>query len=227
MRCEKNRMTNRAHNVEACGIGIGAANVIFIGIVAYVLVLAIGLRALPSAEAAISDPWLMLMEVLILVLMPVLMLFVVAIHECADATGKAPGLCGVAFVSATAVITMSVHFILLTVGRASAMSSSPWWQVAFSFEWPSVVYALDILAWDVYFPLGMAFAAFAVDGTPTAPRLKFWMLVSGAIAFVGLAGVVTSDMMIRDIGILGYTLFLLPVTYLARRHFDELRSMSE
>jgi hypothetical protein len=54
-------------------------------------------------------------------------------------------------------ITCSVHFVILTVSRQIVAAGFPWATQFFSFEWPSVVYALDILAWDVFFALSMLF----------------------------------------------------------------------
>lgn len=212
----------RTDNIQACQLGKVAATVVFVLICAYLLVLGVGLLSLPSVHAPIADPWLTLLELIILVLTPGLMLLAVALHACASGIGRALGLCGVIFVSQTTVITMSIHFTLLTVGGTPDIAGSAWWRTAFAFQWPSVVYALDILAWDVFFALGMACLAFSVGGTRAAPPLRRWLLVSGAVAFAGLVGVFTANMMTRNVGILGYTLFLLPVMYLARRHFEEL-----
>ncbi|HDR73077.1 MAG TPA: hypothetical protein ENN85_04095 [Methanoculleus sp.] len=56
-------------------------------------------------------------------------------------------------------ITRSVHLVLLAGRRRFADAGFPWATLFFSFEWPSVVNALDILAWDVVFALSMLFAA--------------------------------------------------------------------
>lgn len=216
-------MADRLRNIAACGPGIWATRIVSVLIVSYLAVLGGGLLSLPSSAEAIGDPWYAIMEVLILLLMPALLMFAVAIRECATANGKLPGACAVIFFSALTILTMTVHFLLLTVSREPLIVASAWWSRAFAFEWPSLVYALDILAWDVFFPLGMAFGAFAVDGTPQARWLKLSMLASGAVALAGLAGAFTGNMLIRDIAIPGYTLFLLPVTHFARQHFRGLQ----
>jgi ABC-type transport system involved in cytochrome c biogenesis permease component len=69
---------------------------------------------------------------------------------------------------------------------------------------------MDILAWDVFFPLAALFAARAVHGNGLARAARTLLFGSAALAFVGLAGVPMADMSVRNIGIVGYVL-LFPV----------------
>ena len=72
-------------------------------------------------------------------------------------------------------------------------------------------YVLDILGWDVFFALSTLFAAPVFSGSRLAKSIRVLMtLISGAIALAGLSGVVTNDMRLRNIGIVGYAL-LFPV----------------
>ncbi len=67
-----------------------------------------------------------------------------------------------------------------------------------------MVYALDILAWDVFFALSMLFAA-PVFGTGRLEKaVRVLMVASGVLSLAGLAGVPLADMGIRNPGILGY-----------------------
>lgn len=72
------------------------------------------------------------------------------------------------------------------------------------------MYALDILAWDVFFPLAALFAAFAVHGSGLARLARILLFGSAALAFIGLAGVPLANMSIRNIGIIGYVV-LFPI----------------
>jgi hypothetical protein len=67
-----------------------------------------------------------------------------------------------------------------------------------------VIYALDILAWDLFYPLAMLFAAAVIRGAGLARALRACMVASGMISLVGLLGPVLGDMGIRNIGIVGY-----------------------
>jgi hypothetical protein len=97
-----------------------------------------------------------------------------------------------------------VHFVILTLSREPAISSQPWFRPIFSFEWPSVAYALDILGWDVFFALSMLFAAPVFRGSRLAASIRLLMIASGVLALAGLIGIATGDMQIRNIGIAGY-----------------------
>jgi hypothetical protein len=73
-----------------------------------------------------------------------------------------------------------------------------------SFEWPSVAYALDILAWDVFFALSVLSAAPVFRGSRLATSVRVSLIASGVLALAGLSGVVVGDMGLRSIGIFGY-----------------------
>ena len=70
----------------------------------------------------------------------------------------------------------------------------------------SVVYALDILAWDLFFALSMLFAAQVFKGDRLERSLRIVMIISGIISLVGLIGVPIGNMTVRSIGIIGYTI---------------------
>ena len=82
-----------------------------------------------------------------------------------------------------------------------------------SFNWPSVAYALDILAWDVFFALSMLSAAPVFYGSRLTASIRVSMAASGVLALAGLSGVVVGDMRLRNIGIVGYA-GVFPVTAL-------------
>jgi hypothetical protein len=73
-----------------------------------------------------------------------------------------------------------------------------------SFKWPSIAYALDILAWDVFFALSVLSAAPVFSGNHLATSIRALLLASGALALAGLSGVIFGDMQLRNIGVVGY-----------------------
>ena len=72
------------------------------------------------------------------------------------------------------------------------------------WKWPSIGYALDIVAWDVIFPLAVFSAAPVFSGNRLATWIRVLLIVSGVLALGGLSGVVANDMQLRNIGVLGY-----------------------
>lgn len=150
------------------------------------------------------------MEILILAIAPTMVAFTVDLHTMAPAERKSFALLGVVFMSMCAVLTCSVHSAVLTLSRQPAFAGTEWAPPVFSSAWPSVVYALDILAWDVFFPLGALFTAFAVQVTGHQRLARGLLFGSAGLAFLGLAGVPLANMNIRNIGIIEYVV-LLPI----------------
>ena len=122
----------------------------------------------------------------------------------------------VIFMGLLAGVTCSLHFVILTLGRQPEFTGQPWLPLVLSFKWPSVVYALDILGWDIFFPLSMLFAAPVFGGSRLTAWIRVLMIASGVLALAGLSGVVVGDMQLRNIGIVGYLgVFLVVVALLA------------
>ena len=96
------------------------------------------------------------------------------------------------------------------LSRELIFTEGTWSRLVFDFQWPSVVYAMDILAWDIFFPLAALSAAGAVHGAGLAGVARNLLLASAALAFIGLAGVPVASMNIRNIGIIGYVV-LFPI----------------
>jgi hypothetical protein len=118
-------------------------------------------------------------------------------------------------------ITTSVHFVVLTVGHSIAASGSAWGTFLFSFQWPSVVYALDILAWDGFFALAMLFAAPVFKGGNLKNTVGRLMLISGILSLAGFAGIPLENMQVRNIGIIGYAGIAPVIFFLIGRIFDQ------
>jgi hypothetical protein len=181
----------------------------------YLIALAIGFATIPSRAHAIPDPIFTVLELLILIMAPAMVSLMAAVHAWAPPPAKVLGLVSLVFMTATAVLTSCVHFAILTLSRHPAFQGAPW-SLVFSFKWPSLAYAVDILAWDLFFPFSMFFAAFIFRGTRLARAIRLLMLAAGCLALAGLVGVATGDMQSRNIGILGYAvLFPIIAAFLA------------
>jgi hypothetical protein len=140
------------YTVAARRLGVvSAAGVAFL-VVVYMVTLAAGLLSLRSPQEPIGDPFFSLLEVWILLMMPFMVALMVVVHAWAPAGARVFSLTAVAFMVMLAGLTSSLHFVILTLSRQAAFAELPWLPLFLSFEWPSVAYALDILAWDVFFP---------------------------------------------------------------------------
>jgi hypothetical protein len=200
----------------ARSLGIFSAAATVILLVAYAVTLGVGLASLESPQQPIGDPMFTILEVLIIVMMPAMVALMAAVHAWAPMQAKTLTLTSLVFMGLLAGVTSVVHFCVLTLSRQPEFTEQPWLPLVFPFAWPSVVYALDILAWDVFFPLSMLFAAPAIRGTRLATWVRVLMIASGVLSLAGLSGVVTGNMQLRNIGIVGYVgVFLFVAALLA------------
>jgi hypothetical protein len=135
------------------------------------------------------------MEFLILVIAPAMTLLIWCIWANARKDGKTIGFLALTFMAMAAIITSGVHIYLLTGLRAAAK---------LAFRWPSLAYMLDIVAWDLLFAISVLLAAPLVRGGKLARFIRTLLILSGLIAIVGLAGLPTGNMQLRNIGIVGY-----------------------
>jgi hypothetical protein len=126
------------------------------------------------------------------------------VHAWAPMQAKTLSLTSVVFMGLLAGLTCSVHFVILTLSRQPKFTEQSWLPLVLSFNWPSVVYALDILAWDIFFALSMLFAAPVFRGSRLAAWIRALMIASGVLALAGLSGVMVGHMQLRNIGIVGY-----------------------
>jgi hypothetical protein len=188
----------------ARSLGIFSAAATVILLVAYAVTLAVGLASLESAQQPIGDPMFTILEVLIIIMMPVMVALMVVVHAWAPVHAKALSLISLVFMSLLAGVSCSLHFVILTLSRQPEFTGQPWLPLVFSFSWPSVAYALDILGWDVFFALSMLFAAPVFRGSRLAAWIRVLMIASAVLALAGLNGVVAGDMQLRNIGIVGY-----------------------
>jgi hypothetical protein len=165
---------------RSLGIFSGAVTVILL--VAYTVTLTVGLASLNSPDQPIGDPMFTILEVLIILMMPAMVGLMVAVHAWAPTHAKTLTLTAVVFMGLLAGVTCVVHFCVLTLSRQPEFTRQQWLSLVLSFKWPSVVYALDILAWDVFFPLSMLFAAPVFGGGRLAARIRVLMIARGSLA---------------------------------------------
>jgi hypothetical protein len=205
-----------AFTATARRLGIFAAVATVILGVAYAVALVVGFASLRSPQQPIGDPMFSILEVLIILMMPAMVALMVAVHSWAPMHAKALSLTALVFMSLLAGLTCALHFSILVLSRQPAFTSRAWLTLVMSFKWPSVAYALDILGWDIFFPLSMLFAAPVFGGSHLTGWIRGLMIASGVLALAGLSGVVAGDMQLRNIGIIGYVgVFLVVAALLA------------
>ena len=200
-------------------LGKTAAWVVFSLIVIYAVTTILGFLSLKDPLDQIGDPYFTIMEILIFLMSPFMVISMIAVHAYATQNVKAYSFTALVFMIVMAVITSSIHFIVLTVSRQIEASGFTWAPLFFSFSWPSVAYTADILAWDWFFALSILFAVPVFKGNGLKRVLRYLMIVSGVLSLVGLFGVPLAIMnveywlTVRNIGIIGYAL-ISPIVFL-------------
>lgn len=184
-------------------VGDHALLVLIAGL-AYAVVLALGFASLEAANQPIGHPYFILLEALILMLAPAMVALMAAVHAISPHDAKALSLAALIFTGMLATVTCSVHFMILTLSGQRGFTDPAVARTFLAFEWPSVVYALDVLAWDKFFALAMLVAALAFCGGGLNRAIRVGMISSDLLALTGLIGVALSDMTLRNIGIAGY-----------------------
>jgi hypothetical protein len=198
--------TDRLLGKSSCYIQFGIA-------LAYVPTMAAGMVAVGGLSAPIRDPYQAIMELLIFPSAVALVVAFAALHAYAPASKKTLSLSALVLVALMAGITICVHFIVLTVGRQANETTLPGFKMLFSWTWPSMIYALDIAAWDFLLGVALLLAAPVFSGSRLAAWVRRGLIISGLLCLGGLLGAVLGNMNVRNIGILGYA-FVLPVVLL-------------
>jgi hypothetical protein len=185
-------------------MGIGAATTILVTGLAYGVTLALGIASLPSPDQPILNPYFTMMEALILLLAPAMVALMAAVHFWAPAPLRPLSLTALCLMVMLATETCCVHFVILTLAHQPGIEHRAMLDSMLAFKWPSVVYALDILGWDIFFALSMLFAAAVFSGRGLARGIRIAMITSAVLSFAGLSGVIRGNMQLRNIGIAGY-----------------------
>jgi hypothetical protein len=189
-------------------LGGVACYVFFALSLAYVPAMAAGFIANGGFSAPIGDPYLAIMELLIIPLALTLVVVFAVVHAYAGPSGKTLSLAALALCTLAAGVTICVHLVLLTVGRDADRSTLPGYDALLAWHWPSVIYALDIAAWDLLLGSALVLAALTFPGGGLAAVIRRGLLLSGGLCLAGLLGAALGNMDVRNIGIVGYALAL-------------------
>lgn len=201
-------------------LGRRACYVFFALSLAYVPAMGAGFVANGGFSAPIRDPYLAIMELLILPLAVTLVVVFAAAHSYARPSGKTLSLAALALGTLAAGITICVHLVLLTVGREANGNTLPGYDLLLSWTWPSVIYALDIAAWDLCLGSALILVALAFSGPGLSAFVRRGLLLSGALCLAGLLGAALGNMDVRNLGIVGYALVLPVVLLMMARLFS-------
>lgn len=188
--------------------------------IAYVVVVGLGIAAV-GLEEPIVDPILAIMEALTLVSAPLIVMLMASIYVHATGERKVFGIIALSFGVIMAGLTSAVHFVALTAGRQTGFAA---------LEWPSTLYAVELLAWDVFLGLSLLFAACVFQGSGIRAAARWSLSITGALSLIGAIGPLLGNMALQRIGILGYGVALpiasVVLALLFRRHRSTIHTES-
>jgi hypothetical protein len=156
------------------------------------------------AQGVPQDPFLAVAEVLDIVGALLQVFLIATIHACAPRRARILTLIALGWMLILAGLTVSVHFVMLTVGRQIDAATFPGYARVFGWEWPSLLYAVELAAWHLFFGLSLLFAAPAFRGGGRHALVRAGLLVSGIMCIVGLVGPAVGNLAWRMIGVFGY-----------------------
>jgi len=195
---------------KAYRVGAWAALAVFLVNLIYILTGAVWLisEGDPVRRRSLTptDPHLAILESLIVLMCPLMVVTMVSVHTHASREKTTYSLASLSFMIFLAGVTGSIHFAQLVAVRRvdplvltvlSPIVSLPW-------RWPSIVFAMDLLAWDLFFGLSMMFAALVFDGGKLETALRRVMLVSGVLCVSGILGPALDDLRFQGLAIVGY-----------------------
>ena len=197
-------------------VGMWSAFGMFAIGILYVFTVSIGIYFAGFTQP-IVDPILGIMEVLTLVTAPLLVILMSAIHRTSPQDKKTHSLIALAFAVLVAGLTGAVHFVGLTALRQTGMEG---------IEWPSVLYAVELLAWDVFLGLSLLFAAPVFQGGGLRRNIRTSLVIVGALCLIGSLGPLTGDMRLQFVSVLGYGILLPVVWFMIAKYFQESTSCS-
>jgi hypothetical protein len=187
-------MSHEGFTLQHRTIGRAAAWAVFCLGILYAVTTVLGLLSLKSSHDPIGDPFFSIMELLTVLISPLMVVSMVAVHAYASLEVKVYSLTALIFTILLAGITSSVHFVILSVSHQIAVTGLAWVPLLISFKWPSVAYTLDILAWDWFFPLSMLCAAPVFKVGRLEKTVRILMIIAGVLSLAGLVGVPLEDM---------------------------------
>ncbi len=196
---------------------LSAIGLALIGI-AYVVVVGFGV-AEAGLDEPIVDPTLAAMEAITLLSAPLVVILMAAVYDSASRERKVFGVIALSFGAIMAGLTSGVHFVTLTAGRQTDFTT---------LEWPSTLYAVELLAWDVFLGLSLLFAAPVFTGSGRRASARWSLAVTGTLCLIGAIGPLIGNMALQRIGILGYGVALpIACVVLALRFRQQGRSLHE
>jgi hypothetical protein len=151
-----------------------------------------------------ADPYLAILESIIVLLAPALVILLAVVHAYAPPERKTLTQVALALTTVFSALTCCVHFLQLAVVRRWSGEGIAGDSLLRMYPWPSLMLTLDFLAWDFFFGLALLFAAPAFDGDRLQDSIRTLLRLSGTLCVSATFGSVIGDLRLQCLGIIGY-----------------------
>ena len=188
-----------SNKVLQFGLRLAWAN--FVLFIVYDLIVITGIVV---GQGVLIEPYLAIAEVMTIVGAPLLILLMAAIHECAPQRARVFSLTAIGWIVLLAGSTVIVHFVNLTLWRQISVQQKIDYVRFLGWEWPSMMFAIELVAWHLFFGLSLFFAAFAFRGEGSEKAVRIALIATGLLCIIGLIGPAVGDLIWRSIGVFGY-----------------------
>lgn len=156
------------------------------------------------------EPYLTIAEVLTIIGACLLVLLMAVIHIAAPVAYKVFSLTAFGWILLLAGFTIAVHFVNLTLLKQIDPSERIELARVVGWEWPSMLYAIELAAWHLFFGMSMLFASLVFNGKGVEKTVKIGLLFTGSLCIIGLAGPLIGNLNWRMMGAFAYG-FIFPV----------------
>lgn len=167
------------------------------------------------------EPWFALAEVLTILSAIILVVLMGAIHACTSPPYRLFSLLGLGWMFVLAGITITVHMAELTVVRQLDHEDQSTFARLFEFEWPSLLYGVEFVAWHIGFGLSTFFTAFAFQGAGREKAIRLGLIVVSLLCLAGLIGPAVGNLNWRLIGVFGYVIVFPGICIMIAQVFND------
>jgi hypothetical protein len=191
-------------------IGLWSALAVVFLALAYVLTGALGLisRGGISLDYLPPEPHLTICRSLMVLAVMAMVVLFASIHAFAPSDRKTFSLAALAFLIILVTLTSSVNFLLIVVRQESEGMRGPAWPITGHF--PSVLLALDLLAWGPFAGLALLFASMVFRGGGLQTATRLCLAVGGLMCAADVLCPALGRPGLCWLGVIGYD-FVFPV----------------
>jgi hypothetical protein len=155
-------------------------------------------------QGVFTEPFLTIAEALTIFGACILIVLLATIHACAPRNVKVFSLTAFGWVLLLAGFTIAVHFVNLTLLKQLEPSERIEFARFFGWEWPSMLYAIELAAWHLFFGMSMLFTALVFKGNGREKTVRIGLLLTGFLCLIGLSGPLIGNLNWRLMGAFGY-----------------------